>query len=412
MSATGPSPHPSAPGLSRRRFPHWRSWCVALLALLGGAAYLWTAPVREERTLQTATLTQLQSLAAQQPGNPRVFYHLGVRDQQVGDGPAAQAAFGRSAALAPDDERTWLAWAASARAFQDAAQSYAILRTFLARHPNSAPAHLALAEYYQQNNAHGLAYREAASAAHLSPRDAAACLLAGTEALQLQNYTEGEGWMRQAVRLAPGDWRNQLGLGDALFDLNRQPEAVACLQQAVRLAPQEAEAFYSLGRAQLRGGGTPRELQAAQANLERAVSLSPQRGAAFLALGQCYDLQSRWPQALAALQQAARLTPDDSYVHYALARALRRTGRGAEADREDALHLRLQTYMQEKQRLGDLAAATGSPQTRLALARLYAAHGDFAAAMRVYRAVLKASPRLDVARQALAALEADHRPSP
>ena len=73
-----------------------------LIVLIGAAVYLWTAPILQERRLQTSTLDQLQAASRREPNNARVFYYLGLHLQGLGQTEAAQNAYVRAVTLDPN----------------------------------------------------------------------------------------------------------------------------------------------------------------------------------------------------------------------------------------------------------------------------------------------------------------------
>src|SRR5690348_727058 len=103
----------SPPMKSRSLRQHKRLLLLSALLLLlcVVAAYVWTLPLRREKALRAASVSQLIALTKREPNNPRVFYHLGLRLQSMGQVPPARAAFERAAELDHDDEEAWLAWA-------------------------------------------------------------------------------------------------------------------------------------------------------------------------------------------------------------------------------------------------------------------------------------------------------------
>ena len=73
---------------------------------------------------------------------------------------------------------------------------------------------------------------------------------------------------------------------------------------------------------------------AAQATvpLEKAKKLEPDKASIREALGIAYFRLRRWREAEAEFRAVLELSPTDDYAHYALARALDKQGRSAEAN--------------------------------------------------------------------------------
>ena len=382
---------------------------LAVLCLLVGiATYLWTAPFRAERALQHASLQQILAQAKRQPNNPRVFYYEGLRLRELGQTGPAQAAFARAATLDGDDEDTWLAWASVSGQQSGAQYAYQILTQFLKTHPRSARAHAALALLYEQKSVHSRAYEEASAAAKLNPGDAANWQIVGIEAMALDNAPEAEPAFQHAIALAPGDWRAHEGLGNALLARKQLPQAITAFRDAVRLAPRVALTHLALGTALLDSAVSPADYNAASLELLQAATLDPNTPGTFLILGQSFERQDRWKQARETLHRAETLDPTDPHVHFELARVDREMHLPADAAREAQQHETLQDYQTEVTNLEGRARAGNNQQARLQLARLLAAHGQYAKAADAYRNLLMRDPDSRQAEKELAALSRAH----
>ncbi|HZO95817.1 MAG TPA: tetratricopeptide repeat protein [Gaiellaceae bacterium] len=97
------------------------------------------------------------------------------------------------------------------------------------------------------------------------------------------------------------------------------------------------EAFQE-GRRRLRKGMTAQ----ATVPLEKAKRLEPRKASIREALGIAYFRLRRWREAEAEFRVVLELSPTDHYAHYALARALDKQGRAAEANG----HYKLASSMQ------------------------------------------------------------------
>src|SRR5579862_7752913 len=138
-----------------RRFPHRTLWMIGMLALLAAAVavaavYRGTAPARAEQALVHASLLELQYQSQVDPGNPRVFYHLGERALEARNRDLALTSFRQAAVLAPHDEGMWLTWARAAAAIRGSGAALDVLDTFLVVHPRSLSAHLMKAQILAQ----------------------------------------------------------------------------------------------------------------------------------------------------------------------------------------------------------------------------------------------------------------------
>src|SRR5262249_12871272 len=115
---------------------------AALLLLSVVAVYLWTAPMRAERTLRNASFNELRAASRRDPDNPRVVYYLGMRLRDLGQPGPADAAFARAAMLDTESEEIWLAWGKTASAFGRDQEAFEALSKCTLAHPHSKSAHL------------------------------------------------------------------------------------------------------------------------------------------------------------------------------------------------------------------------------------------------------------------------------
>ena len=75
---------------------------------------------------------------------------------------------------------------------------------------------------------------------------------------------------------------------------------------------------------------------------KRATTLDAGFAEAYVGLGSALVAEKRYAEAVPPLETAVKLAPDDPMAHYNLATALSRVGRKEEADREFAIHRKMQ----------------------------------------------------------------------
>jgi tetratricopeptide (TPR) repeat protein len=380
---------------------------LLLVLLVCVAGYVWTAPNRAERALRQASLSELQAETRRNPNQARAFYYQGRRLQEAGQLTAAYDAFAHAAQLDGDDEQSWLATAALASQLYGDQGAFDLLDAYVRRHPESARAHLALAQLYRKNQSHRRAREEALAAANSDPHLAEAWYLAGLSTNSLGSPSEAEAALRRAVAEAPKEWRYPMILGDILALEKRSQEALRCDRQAIRLAPDEGVTYLSLGKLQLELAISPAEIETARQNLLRSAALQPEIPITYLLIGRSYIRQARWQEAQEAVERAARLAPTDPDPVFELARISRRLGDTAAAEHLAERHRRLRQYVQQKQALKEkiVTFKNEAPGLRLELARLCAANGDTVEASEQYRRYLEITPGAAAVRQELARLE-------
>jgi tetratricopeptide (TPR) repeat protein len=123
----------------------------------------------------------------------------------------------------------------------------------------------------------------------------------------------------RAVTLAPKAVQPYLAQANAFLALERDADAVAALEVAFQLDPQNVQVLGDMGDILLRNLGKPAE---ALAKFEQAVQVAPLSLLAHLKLADAQLTLGNRAAALAALENARRLAPDDPNV-LALDRALK-----------------------------------------------------------------------------------------
>ncbi len=153
-------------------------------------------------------------------------------------------------------------------------------------------------------------------------------------------------------------------------------DAAKQYEEILKKAPDERGIHFRLGRLYLsKPGATPEEMARGKEELRKEVEVDPRNTVALYVLGEMARQESDWPEAIARfssaarldanfgdaflgwgaalisvkrfeeaiapLQQAARLEPANTAVHYNLGMALLRSGKKEEADREFAIQKQL-----------------------------------------------------------------------
>jgi tetratricopeptide (TPR) repeat protein len=401
---------------NRRLKRRWSKPLVAVLLLILAALLIFrdTAPLRTEQVLQRASLSELVAASKRDPDNPRVFYYLGLRAQQAGQGAQAMQAFWRAGNLDPDNEKLWLLWSQTAFSVQGSQAARDILLTFVKNHPQNTLMQLQLAKLLEQNGGSLDAFGVAQKVTKQDPHNVDAWQLFGKAALDLHDATRAEAAFRQAIALRPQDSFNHAGLGDALFLMARYPEAATAYQDAVRLAPEIGTGYMALGQAQLKTAVTPAELETARTNLQQALARPATIArtgiyTTYLGIGQSYERQAQWKEALPWLKRAEAIQPpnpetnDD--VHFDLASVYKALNDSDDSARETTLHQQMVAYfVQAKALSSQLTNHPDDTQTGLRLARLFLAHHDTTDANKTFRSVLAYAADKQAVRQEMAAV--------
>jgi len=115
--------------------------------------------------------------------------------------------------------------------------------------------------------------------------------------------------------------------GIALLTLQKLDEAKKALRAALVLDESSAQAWYNLGLAQHAGN----EMEPALKSFQQAVKFDPADADSYYFEGVCYQELKDYDTAIAIFQKALEIAPLHASAEFALARALQRAGRTAEA---------------------------------------------------------------------------------
>lgn len=147
-------------------------------------------------------------------------------------------------------------------------------------------------------------------------------------ALMGQQFTEkASDAFAAALKKDPKLAQADINEGIALMTLQKLDEAKKYLQDAITLDPDNPQAWYNLGLAQHSGN----EVEPALASFKHAVKLDPRDVDSIYFEGVCYQEMKDFDHAISTLQHALEVNPIHASAEFALARALQRSGRTAEA---------------------------------------------------------------------------------
>jgi tetratricopeptide (TPR) repeat protein len=115
--------------------------------------------------------------------------------------------------------------------------------------------------------------------------------------------------------------------GIALIYLQKMDQAMQFLQKGLALEPNSPQAWYNLGLAQ----HAANEVEPALASFQQVSRIDPRDADAFYFQGVCYQDLKQFDKAIEALQKALAIDRLHASAEFAMARALQRSGRVAEA---------------------------------------------------------------------------------
>lgn len=259
----------------------------------------------------------LRQAARLAPANALYRSALGGIHERQGQLEEAVAAFGEAARLDPNDQRirahfesVSLDWGAVLAREHRFRAGLVFARETAARFAGSARAQLMLGLFLTRNQ-HNLAAVDA---------------------------------YRRALTLDPASADASVGLGIAQSSAGMVKEALATFEAGLVLFPADAMHRQALGvlLARLAETGDAAAAERARAMLESALAIDPKLAEAHYQLGSLALARGDARAAIVCFDAAAEQGLDDSRLHYAAARALRRAGRGGDAE------ARLQLFRQRK----------------------------------------------------------------
>jgi tetratricopeptide (TPR) repeat protein len=164
------------------------------------------------------------------------------------------------------------------------------------------------------------------------------------ESLEVQGkWDEAAAEYKKILEINPDLAGIHYRLGRVLLSKPNPPPEV--LQEAkqhflreLKIDPQNAGAEGVLGELARQANEWPDAID----HFTRATKLDNGFAEAYLGLGSALLAEKRFADAVAPLETAVKLQPDNPTAHYNLATALSRTGRKEEADREFAIHRKMQ----------------------------------------------------------------------
>ena len=141
------------------------------------------------------------------------------------------------------------------------------------------------------------------------------------------DYQSAEPLLRMLLAKNPDDGELLYNLGMMLSDQRKLDEAIPILEELVAINPEGSNGWTALGVAYSRN----RDMGKSEQALRRALEIDPENAYALRNLG-ALQQQIAPELALAGLEKAARMMPDDQQTQYAYAQCLIDLGQNEEAD--------------------------------------------------------------------------------
>jgi len=199
----------------------------------------------------------------------------------------------------------------------------------------------------------------AKEAAKRFPSSSGVYSMKGSVELKMYLLTEALKSYSKAVELDPNNPRAVLGLALTFWNMGRSDEAAKVFEEGVRKFPRDGFVLlkYALFLLNAPGERDAEQVTRIKNLLKKSEELDASMAETHFQLGNLAMQENKYDEALKELQIAARLEPDLSKAHLALARVYRRAGRTEEAEKETALHRKLKASEEQN---ADVNAAIGT----------------------------------------------------
>ena len=177
----------------------------------------------------------------------------------------------------------------------DKAANLRVVRNLAARHPELAPAHLAMAQAAAAASNEQVALAEVRRAAEIKP-DWEAPAIFEAQLLQKRSNAEAAKRLAQFVEKNPSSRQGRLAYARALMADKRVPEARKQYEALLAANPNDAELVYTIGILAFQ----LKDYAVAEDNMKRLIALPDYRDpdSARFILGQIAEEQKQWPRAI------------------------------------------------------------------------------------------------------------------
>ena len=191
----------------------------------------------------------------------------------------------------------------------DKAANLRVVRALAARHPELAPAHLAIAQAAAAATNEPLALSEVRRAAEIKP-DWEAPAIFEAQLLQKRSNAEAAKRLAQFVEKNPSSRQGRIAYARALMADKRVPEARKQYEALLAANPNDAELVYTIGILAFQ----LKDYAVAEENMKRLIALPDYRDpdSARFILGQIAEEQKQWPRAIQwydAIQDSEQALP-------------------------------------------------------------------------------------------------------
>jgi tetratricopeptide (TPR) repeat protein len=287
------------------------------------AATLREGEAAQRRGDTAAAEAAFRRVIAAAPDHAGALQRLGIIEAKRGRPAQAEALFARAAAASPDDHNIHNSRAnalCALRRYDEAVQSFVRAIELNPAYPE-AHANFGRALIEQGKPKEALAQFDAALA--LRPESSEVLFQRALALVAMGRQEDAVTALERVLVLRPGHAEAHFNRGNLLRQQGRTMDALISFERAIAANPDMAEAHCNRGNALL----TLTQLADALASVDRAIALKPDLAAAHCIRGDVLARLERLPEALEAVERAITLQPDLAEAHNNRGVALRQLGR-------------------------------------------------------------------------------------
>ena len=261
-----------------------------------------------------AAIAPLQKVIAEEPGSAYAHFQLAYVYTALNRFKEARVEYERAIALDPKMSAAYLNLGTLLLESREDAAAVAPLRKAVELLPAESHPRYLLAVALDRSGDRSAAANAFDALLHLDPNDITALGYLGWMALRAGKPVEAERRFRRAVEAQPENAESHRGVAESL-EAQDKPEAVSAYRSYLELVPNDSDSRARLARLLMKQG----ENDAALAELDRIEAGKPSVSSLKLR-ADVQIAQKRWPDAIATLQQAVSLAPNDAQLHGGLGR--------------------------------------------------------------------------------------------
>jgi tetratricopeptide (TPR) repeat protein len=300
----------------------------------------------EQQGKYDEAISQLQTLAAKNPGLKGLSSELGTAYYQKGDYIKAIDSLKQALAENPgskeDTQLLGLSYYLSGRPGEAIAPLQKVQGWYQRANVDAA---YVLGVCYIQTKDYPQARKSFARMFDVPPDSAASYLLTARILLRQEFDLIAEEYAQKAIALDPRLPLAHFFLGELHLFKSRVPEAINDFQGELALNPAHAPTYYKLADAYSR----IQKFDDAQRLLQRSIWLDATSTGPYILMGKVLERKGETELAVRALEHALSMDPNNSVTHHLLGQAYRDLGRNEDAERELKIAEQLQESSNAKQ---------------------------------------------------------------